>query len=253
MKHFSRLFIGCLLVVWIAACDTEDRPALDPEEIPDQGAVYDAIHDQLWRTRKKPYGAKFTDGELATVTHLRVDYAFPWRLFDDDFSLLARCINLKELWIEDMMIEDEQLRGLVGLTALEKLTLEVTGISDISPLAGLVNLRWLMLMRNNIHDIGPLAGLINLQVLDLSHNRIAAITPLKRLIQLQEVYLDNNRIVDLKPLVDNPGLSGENLVPIDPGFNLKADLVSVGSNLLSEVSINQHIPALEARGVIVLR
>ena len=233
MKHFSRLSISCLLVVWIAACDNEDRPF-------DEGDVeWAMVYRDLWVELRKPFGSEFTDEELATVTHLRLATGGPVWLGDEHMLLLARCINLKELFMDDAGPEDEQLRALAGLTALEVLGLSGNTLRDLTPLAGFTNLRELYLSRNAIRDLSPLAGLINLQTLDLVYNDIADITPLKGLIQLEKVYLDHNQIVDLKPLVDNPGLGF-----FDPR-------VSVGGNPLSEVSRTEHIPALQARGVIV--
>ena len=52
-------------------------------------------------------------------------------------------------------------------------------------------------------------------------------------------------------MVDNPGLMNENPVHLEGGFDIRADVVAVGSNPLSEVSRNEHIPVLEAREVIV--
>jgi hypothetical protein len=50
--------------------------------------------------------------------------------------------------------------------------------------------------------------------------------------------LYNNHISDISPLVDNTGLG-------------EGDWVDLRGNPLSEQSINEYIPALEARGVQV--
>ena len=102
-------------------------------------------------------------------------------------------------------------------------------------LKSLLNLN---LSYNKIVDLTPLTELKNLQWLNLNFNKINDINALSGLVQLEELSIIQNRIVDLKPLVDNPGLG-------------QGDLVIVGTNPLSEVSRNEHIPVLEARGVIV--
>ena len=104
----------------------------------------------------------------------------------------------------------------------------------------MVNLQDLDLLGTKIVDIGPLAELKNLRWLNLNFNKITDINVLSGLIQLEELSIIQNRIVDLKLLVDNPGLG--------PG-----DLVIVRTNPLNEASLNEHIPALEARGVIARR
>ena len=250
MKHVSRLFIGCLVVVWMAACDTEDRPHPGGDLI-----SWFPAAAALRRELGKPLDStvpELTDEELATVTRLRVDpdHSSSY-LHDYDIELLAKCINLKELYLDGMFPEDEHLRELAGFPALESLGLSENLLRDLTPLAGFVNLRQLDLRFNLISDIGPLAGLTNLQVLNLDSNAIADITPLSGLIQLQALNLNRNRIVDLKPLVDNPGLT--NAVPAYRVgfFERLPDVVSVWDNPLSEVSRTEHIPALRARGVIV--
>ena len=89
-------------------------------------------------------------------------------------------------------------------------------ISDISPLKGLTRLAWLSLDGNLISDIEPLAGLTN----------------------LTRLYLRANQISDIRPLVDNPGLGD-------------GDDVCLYWNPLTEQSINEYIPALNARGANV--
>lgn len=256
MKHFSRLSISCLLVVWIAACDTADRPdPFDEAYSVDVGPAPAALMRELGKDFETVETLLtdeevFTDEELATVTRLRLD---PWDSFvfldDSDIALLARCINLKELYLDGMAPQDGHLRGLAGLTALESLGLSKNVISDLTPLADFVNLRQLYLRFNTIRDIRPLAGLTNLQVLDLGYNEIGDITPLKGLIHLQELNLSHNQIVDLKPLVDNPGLVNDDFVYA--GRDPREAVVRVWDNPLSEVSRTEHIPALQARGVIV--
>ena len=74
----------------------------------------------------------------------------------------------------------------------------------------------LSLMFNQISDISPLANLTNLAVLDIMDNQIS----------------------DIFPLVDNPGLG-------------QGDYIDLSFNPLSEQSVNEYIPELEARGASV--
>ena len=71
----------------------------------------------------------------------------------------------------------------------------------------------------------------------LGDNAISDLTPLVGLINLTELRLENNTISDIAPLVENTGLGLGNWV-------------DVRGNPLSDTSINTHIPALQARGVI---
>ncbi len=152
-----------------------------------------------------------------------------------DLAPLAGLTNLTELSLDHSSIED--LTPLAGLTSLTELWLNGNAIANLRPLAGLTNLTWLGLGGNSIADLTPLAGLTNLTRLRLGDNAISDLTPLVGLINLTELRLENNNISDIAPLVENTGLGLGNWI-------------DVRGNPLSDQSINTHIPALQARGVI---
>ncbi len=174
-----------------------------------------------------------------------------------DLTPLAGLTNLTELWVGDNALTDltplagltsltwlflsdnrvSDLTPLAGLTDLTTLELSDNSIADLMPLDGLTDLTELRLQNNSISDLTPLAGLINLATLWLGDNAITDVTPLAGLTNLIELRLENNHISDLAPLVENAGL----------GF---ANWIDVRGNPLSDESINTHIPALQARGVI---
>ena len=153
-----------------------------------------------------------------------------------DLSPLAGLTNLTHLDLWENNITD--LSPLAGLTNLTHLSLDGNAITDISPLAGLTNLTHLNLWENDITDLSPLAGLTNLTHLSLDGNAITDISPLAGLTNLISLGLDNNHISDLSPLVANTGLGA-------------GDYVYVVDNLLSDLSVNTHIPTLQGRGVTV--
>lgn len=264
--------LGCLAAVWLVACsqDTVEPPSPDPlDSLNNEGEgniiEYSPVEVAVWKVLGKP-PSNATKEELATVTHL--PQVTPWRglsagfLESYELDLLAACVNLVELDIWVMGLSNEQLRVLASLTKLESLKLRATRITDLSPIASLTNLRTLDISANPIadlrlrpvielpnltalsaSDIGmtdlrPLAGLVNLQHLELSSNRIADLSPLVGLVQLETLDLKRNNIVDIQPLLDNIGIGA-------------GDLIQLAGNKLSEISRNQLIPKLEARGVIV--
>ena len=89
--------------------------------------------------------------------------------------------------------------------------------------------------------IRSLAGIetaANLKRVHLDGQRITDVSPLATLTNLEDVRLNHNRIEDIGPLAANPGL--------DAG-----DVVRLRGNPLNDDSMNTHIPALQARGVVV--
>ena len=99
------------------------------------------------------------------------------------------------------------------METLGRLNAQDVGISDLTGLEFATNLNSLYLWNNRITDLSPLAGLTN----------------------LNSLYLYNNSITDVSPLAGLTNLT----------------FLSIKGNPLSASSINEHIPALQARGVTV--
>ena len=174
-----------------------------------------------------------------------------------DVSSLAGSTSLRDLWLGDDQIVDvsslasltslEALRldgipvnvsSLAGLTSLKVLELPDNAIVDVSSLASLTSLKDLWLEDNAIVDVSPLAALTSLERLGLHGNQIVDVSSLAALTSLRMLWLPYNQIQDISPLVANTGLG-------------KGDIVSLRGNPLSDLAINEQIPALEARGVSV--
>ncbi len=149
---------------------------------------------------------------------------------------LANLNKLKTLSLSRNQIAD--LTPLANLNKLKTLSLSRNQITHLTPLAFLADLNSLGLGSNQIVDITPLNQLSNLQWLNLEFNQIVDITPLKQLNNLKTLRLFRNRIENLAPLIVNAGLG-------------KGDEVGLSGNPLNTQSRNEHIPALQARGVTV--
>ena len=128
---------------------------------------------------------------------------------------------------EVVSISDSQLasvlRNALGLPQNASLTQLL--IADIRELNGL---------SRHIEDLTGLEHATNLVRLDLGDNKIADISPLAELTQLSKLRLFDNNIRDISPL-------------------LKLNLTSleIRGNPLSNESIRIHIPAMQAKGVLV--
>ena len=176
-------------------------------------------------------------------------------------SVLAKLTQLTVLDLEHNNISD--ISALAGLTQLTVLHLGRSSISDISILAELKRLKKLKLGGNNISDVSPLAALKQLTELGLSSNNTSDISPLAALKQLTWLDLPLNNISDVSPLAGLERLtwlrlSDNNISDVSPivGLNLTGtEWNSIGlhieRNPLSYISINTHIPAMQAKGIEV--
>lgn len=72
----------------------------------------------------------------------------------------------------------------------------------------------------------------------MSNNQIDNISSLSNLPNLQTLLLHWNQIIDIEPLILNPGINS-------------GDVIILTGNPLNDISINNYIPNLVARGVIV--
>ena len=148
--------------------------------------------------------------------------------------------------------EISDIGSLAGSTLPRLYLLDLSGnaIADIGPVSGLTTLTELSLTDNQVVDIGPLVGLANLQVLRLGGNEIADVTALEGLTGLNFLELYDNEISDLEPLVSNRGLSYVDrlyLTCCPRGLERAAGT----PNPLSDQSVNEHVPALRERQVVL--
>ena len=238
-----------------------------PATIPDS-KLRVAIAAALGKARS----ATITKGEMSTLLRLDAKNAGI-----SDLTGLEFAINLENLKLYGNQITD--VSALEGLTKLTWLGLSVNQITDVSALEGLTNLETLKLSDNQIMDVSALSRLTNLETLILSVNQITDVSALSRLTKLKELYLSVNQIADVSALegltklkelylsvnqiTDVSALSRlTNLETLSLSDNQITDMsalqgltnlriLRLNDNPLSASSINDHIPALQARGVTV--
>ena len=173
-----------------------------------------------------------------------------------DAAPLAGLVNLGQLSLAGNGVTD--LSPLANLTQLEYLDLAGNGVADLGPLAGLTRLLDLSLPQNRIEDLAPLAGLTELLSLNLSGNAITDLSSLAGLRNLFVLFLGDNQISDLSVLAGMErllllGLANNAVQDISPLLTLNELLqVDLRGNPLSDAALETQIPALQARGVVVL-
>ena len=163
--------------------------------------------------------------DLPSLRKLRV-----WNNAIADVSL-ADLSSLTDVSFRNNRLTDVSLSDLPKLTWLE---LQDNAITDMS-LSGLPRLEWLYLQNNKLTDASSLADLPRLRELMIWNNAIADVWPLAGLTSLEELDIRSNAIVDVSPLVDLPNLT----------------VLALQGNPLNVTSIDNHIAALESRGIEV--
>ena len=207
-----------MLIVLMTACGDE--------QVDDDDFVYDfcpegesegeltSIEIGLLNALEAERCAKITRTDLANITHLDASVEGFGGYWGGDAELLQYCINLQVLDLSG--VQFGHFWVLYKLKSLQELNLQENFMTAILPLGSMPKLRRLNLASNRICDLFPIHHFVQLEYLNLAQNTIA----------------------DIELLVNNVGLS-------------QGDTVILEDNPLSQVSVEQHIPALEARGVIV--
>lgn len=154
----------------------------------------------------------------------------------DDISVVRNFPKLKEFWASRLPIQN--LDDFSNAVDLEVLFFMFSEIKDISALANCRKLIQIEISGNEISDISSLENLTDLLTLRITENKIEDIAPIKNLTKVSSLWLNDNLIQDIKPLVENTGLGNYCEVTL---FN----------NPLNEISVNEYIPQLISRGVLV--
>ncbi|WNC73810.1 leucine-rich repeat domain-containing protein [Thalassotalea psychrophila] len=111
---------------------------------------------------------------------------------------LAHFVNLESLTIQDTGITD--ISSIAGLTKLVEVDVSNTNISSVEPFAELTNLEKLDLSRTTIADISPLSNLTLVKDLNLANTNVADITALSQFSGLELLDLSDSAVTDLTPL-----------------------------------------------------
>lgn len=94
-----------------------------------------------------------------------------------------------------------KMNALEGMNRLQHLSINGSGIEDISPIAELGYLESLTLIKNRIHDLTPLRDLSRLRHLNLAENRITDLSALKGLTCLTALRISLNQVSNPLPLM----------------------------------------------------
>ena len=125
-----------------------------------------------------------------------------------------------------------------GLTQLQSLSIHSNPLQSLPSLESLALLTSINIGNLGLTDLALIENRVLLQYLIANGNQISDLEVLAAFPDLREAYLSHNQITDLAPLVGNTAFA-------------EGDQLDVRSNPLSQVAIEEQIPALLARGVTV--
>ena len=190
---------------------------------------------------------------LANLTNLE------WLELDStdvsDVSALASLTNLE--WLELYETDVSDVSALASLTNLVTLYLYDIDVSDVSALARLTNLETLSLWNTDVSDVSALARLTNLETLELADTDVSDVSALASLTNLEWLELDSTDVSDVSALANLTNLEWLELADTDVSdVSALASLTNLewlwlNGCPLSYASIHTHIPALEAKGIVV--
>lgn len=174
---------------------------------------------------------------------------------DEAYAEAVRLIaEAKREGVTEFKLYSPNLRSLppeIGeLQNLRVLTLQYTGVTDLSPLSNLAGLTELEIgsATSELTDIGPLSSLVNLTKLSISGSRIRSLEPLASMVQLRSLRLARalNRasLLPLKNLVHlaQLDLDGNRTTG---GFAGLTELKSVSELILTHAWVDDLRPLLE--------
>lgn len=104
------------------------------------------------------------------------------------------------LYLSGNMIKE--VKGLEGLKALKRLTLDKNMLSGPIDFTGLKELEVINLSCNNLKEVKGLEGLLKLKTIDLSQNQLTEVGDLGKLTNLEFLALNNNHLTHIG-LLDN--------------------------------------------------
>ena len=196
------------------------RPRRAPKQLARAAAVKDdggdgdsraaaALADDGWRDRARCLAA--LRAGCPGLRDLAVEGCF-------DVSALAGCGALARLDLSNSWIL-RNVDAVAALPSLVTLSLELTSVDDVGPLAACALLEDLDLRRSNVEDVAPLAACARLRVFKHRNVHFSDVAPLAACPRLEHVDCDGCGVVDAAPL-----RACERLAYVDLGASMPAKL-----------------------------
>lgn len=181
----------------------ESLQAAVPEPVYDPATPDGAVDAALARAAREylglPEGAALTADDLSKVEHIELIDETSATLNGIEYFTGLRSINVQVSNISD-------ISPLADLKLLEDITFGFAAVDTIPDLSRCESLEYLSLQSCCISDITPVTSIRSLTHLYLSGNRITSIAPIKDMENLVEISLHNNPITDWDTIASNAQL-----------------------------------------------
>ncbi len=216
---------------------------------------------------------------IATLPNIKsLNFADNYQM---NLSILPSLTTVSTLWLQDVPLDGLSL--ISSMTGLENLMLKRNQISEISPLTNLSSLSNLAVVGNPIADYSPLGEMNNLTALfvsDCATEDLAFVGELSNLtnLVLSNSTLDSTSLLQLPAQLESLSIqysSVSNILFVSDMFNLTyfrmsdseaSDIspliplaeagqlqnVILWNNTLNAEAYSEHIPQLQANGVLVI-
>lgn len=117
-----------------------------------------------------------------------------------DLSALGSMSRLQRVSLAYYSLPADKLQTLPSIPALQVLTAQYAGITDVTPLAKLTTLTELDVQGNRIRDLSPVSAITGLKILTARENLVSDISVVQQLKSLTRLNLIENLIEDVSPL-----------------------------------------------------
>lgn len=159
---------------------------------------------------------------------------------------------LTELYVENGLLNEQELSAISQLTGLKRLAMSNCGISSIASLSHMNQLEYLDLSGNTIRnlsvisdmqeleelylnnnvvtDLSDLASLTKLHILDVSYNNLKSVDPIRNVTGLTYLNFSHNEVADVQMLTSLVAL-----LELNASHNALTDITTISSCTALEI------------------
>lgn len=176
---------------------------------------------------------------------------------------------LTELYVENGLLNEQELSAISQLTGLKRLAMSNCGISSIASLSHMNQLEYLDLSSNTIRnlsvisdmqeleelylnnnvvtDLSDLASLTKLHILDVSYNNLKSVDPIRNITGLTYLNFSHNEVADVQMLTSLVAL-----LELNASHNALTDITAISSCTALEILYISNNAITDISGLNVL-